>query len=80
MDVDALPEEAVLTDEKPAYFYYTETPAEAQTLVFKRMNVKTGYEEDGYVQVELENPIPPAGRIVTKGTYFIKSVAMRGEK
>jgi cobalt-zinc-cadmium efflux system membrane fusion protein len=71
---DALPESALMNygTGKP-YIYYTSSPASSDEHKFNRMAVETGYEEDGYVHVILQEALPTAARIVTRGGYYIQS-------
>ena len=71
---DALPESALMNygAGKP-YIYYTTSPASSDETEFARINVDTGYEEDGYVHVILNKPLPANARIVTQGGYYVQS-------
>ena len=75
--VDALPEEAVITDENSAYFFITESPEGSATLNFSKIPVTTGFREDGFVQVTPLKAIPAGARIPVKGTYFIKAQGLK---
>jgi hypothetical protein len=44
---------------------------------FKRVPVKTGFREEGYIQVEPLTSIPPEARIVMKGAYFIRAEGLK---
>jgi cobalt-zinc-cadmium efflux system membrane fusion protein len=77
-NLDALPEEAVvIEDENNAYIFYTVSPAGLKETEFKKAPVKTGFREEGYLQVELLTAIPADARIVTKGAYFIRAEGLK---
>ena len=77
-NLDALPEEAVLIeDENNAWIYFTVSPEGSKEMEFKRVPVKTGFREEGYIQVEPLTSIPPEARIVMKGAYFIKAEGLK---
>lgn len=44
-----------------------------QVYTFKKVEVATGVEESGYVEVRLLNDLPPNKRIATKGAFYIYS-------
>jgi cobalt-zinc-cadmium efflux system membrane fusion protein len=75
--LDALPEEAVITENDQAYCFFTLSPDNSKELKFRKLNVKAGFREDGFVQVEPLQEIPAGARIVTKGTYFIKAEGLK---
>jgi cobalt-zinc-cadmium efflux system membrane fusion protein len=75
--LDALPEEAVITENDQSYCYFSTSADHSKELKFRKLSVKTGFREDGFVQVEPLQEIPAGARIVTKGTYFIKSEGLK---
>ena len=77
-NLDALPEDAVvIEDENNAYVYYTVSPDDSKEKEFKRVQVRTGFREEGFIQVELLSPVPPNARIVLQGAYFIKAEGLK---
>lgn len=77
-EVDALPEESVVTETgKDPYVFYTVSQPGDSLVVFTKVSVKTGFHEDGFIQVEPLTPIPEYARIVIKGSYYIKAEGIR---
>jgi cobalt-zinc-cadmium efflux system membrane fusion protein len=79
--VEALPEEAIIiegTDKN--YIFYTLSSDKDDPMIFKRIYLGTGFIEDGYVQVDLEENLPEDARIVVKGAYYVKAEMMKGEE
>lgn len=80
-DLDALPEEAILTGvNNETYCFYTLSPASSSSLNFQKLMLKTGFREDGYVQVAPVTLLPSGGRIVIKGSYFIKAEQLKQQE
>jgi cobalt-zinc-cadmium efflux system membrane fusion protein len=75
--LDALPEEAVIAIDNANYIYCTTTPDNTKQFTFFKVPVKTGFKEMGYIQVEPLTAIPSEGRVVIKGTYFIRSEELK---
>jgi cobalt-zinc-cadmium efflux system membrane fusion protein len=76
-NLDALPEEAVVMEEETSFCYYTTDPEKSASIRYKKIPVRTGFKEDGYIQTELLQPLPPGARIVIKGAYFIKAEGLK---
>jgi cobalt-zinc-cadmium efflux system membrane fusion protein len=76
-ELDALPEEAVIADDNESFCYYTQTPDGSGAIGFKKALLRTGFREDGFIQVEPLTAIPAGARIVVKGTYFIKAEGLK---
>ena len=77
-EVDALPEESVVgegTDD--TYIYYTCSKETDSLVMFRRMEVTTGFSEGGYIQIFLSEPMPADARVVVKGSYFVKSEELK---
>lgn len=80
-ELDALPEEAILTGtNNETYCFYTVSSVSSATMSFQKLMLKTGFREDGYVQVAPVTVLPPGGRIVIKGSYFIKSEQLKQQE
>ena len=79
-ELDALPEEAVIADDTESFCYYTQTPDGSDVVGFKKALLRTGFREDGFIQVEPLTAIPAGARIVIKGTYFIKAEGLKQEE
>jgi cobalt-zinc-cadmium efflux system membrane fusion protein len=74
-DVEALPEEAVVRIDRNEHIIYYTTPALQmdEGTYFMMVRVATGFVEDGYIQVFLEEKIPDDAMIVVAGAYFLKT-------
>lgn len=75
--VDALPEEAVITDEANPYIFITPDQDQSANFHFIRIPVQTGFREDGFIQVTPLKAIPAGMRIPVKGTFFIKAQGLK---
>ncbi len=75
MEVETLPEEAVVRmgNQKYVVFYTTPKMKGDEGTSFLFVTVKTGYAQDGSVEVSLLENIPEEAMIVTKGGYFLKT-------
>ncbi len=71
---DALPESAIMNfGTGNPYIYYTTSRLESPTLSFLKTAVKTGFDEGGFVQVQLMQSLPKEAMIVTNGGYYVQS-------
>jgi cobalt-zinc-cadmium efflux system membrane fusion protein len=76
--LDALPEEAiVIENEMEKYGFYTVDEPQAEEMTFYRFDVKTGYVEDGFIQVEPIEKLPDRAKIVIEGVYYIRAEIMK---
>lgn len=75
MEVETLPEEAVVRMGNQEYVVFYTTPdmqgEEGNSFLF--VSVKTGYAQDGSVEISLLESIPEDAMIVVKGGYFLKT-------
>ena len=76
-EVDALPEEAVVTDHDGSYCFYALSGETDREFRFFRLPLKTGFREDNYIQVEPLTMLPAGARIVNAGTYFVKAEGLK---
>jgi cobalt-zinc-cadmium efflux system membrane fusion protein len=69
---DALPESAIMNSgsDNP-YIFFTTTPEGSDQMFFDRAAITTGYAEDGFVSVKLQQPLPANALVVTKGGYWV---------
>lgn len=68
----SLPEDAIITrSEDEQFIYYTLDDTNGESLSFNELPVKTGYREEGWVQVSFDNPPPKGAKIVVEGAYYI---------
>lgn len=75
--VDALPEEAVYTAGDGSHLiYYTSSDTTSDQVEFSEMVVKTGFREDGFVQVEPLQPLAKGSFVVVKGTWFVRAALL----
>ncbi len=79
-ELDALPEEAVVSDDQGHYIFFTADSDQATEMRFRKIPVKTGFREDGFIQVTPILPVPAGARIVVRGTYFIKAQGLKQEE
>jgi len=79
-ELDALPEEAVVADDQEQYVFFTLDSDQAPEMRFRKTPVKTGFREDGFIQVTPLLPLQAGARIVVKGTYFIKAQGLKQEE
>ncbi len=76
--LEALPERAiVIENDNETYGFYTLDDPEKNQASFYKFNVKTGFAEDGFVQVTPVLPLPDNAMIVIDGVYYIKSEMMK---
>lgn len=71
---DALPESAIMNSgsDNP-YIFFTTTPDGSDEVYFNRAAIATGYDEEGFVRVKLQQPLPANARVVIKGGYYISA-------
>lgn len=75
--LDALPEEAVYTSGDGSHLiYYTTSDTASEQIEFREMVVKTGFREDGFVQVEPLQILSSGSFIVVKGTWFVRAALL----
>jgi len=71
---DALPESAIMNfGTGNPYIYYTTSAPNSPKLSFLKTAVKTGFDEHGFVQVQLMQVLPEGAMIVTNGGYYVQS-------
>lgn len=76
-DLNALPEEAILTGQDGSWCYYALQDGADSITRFYRLPLKTGFREDGYVEAEPLSPLPAGARIVMTGAYFIRAEGLK---
>lgn len=77
-EVPALPEEAVVKAEGREFIFILEE-ADANHFHFKRIEVKTGIAELGFVQITLLDETVEPKNIVRKGAYYLQSHLIKNE-
>jgi len=77
----ALPETAVITEDRKTYIFITTQTEEEQKeeYEFKMFEVKTGKQEGGWIAIDLLKPLPENARIVQKGAYYLISEMIKDE-
>jgi cobalt-zinc-cadmium efflux system membrane fusion protein len=76
--LDALPESAVIIEnDLDKYGFYTLDNWNSKELTFHRFDLKTGYVEDGYINVKPLNELPENAKVALTGVYYIKSEILR---
>lgn len=79
--VQALPEESIIIEgDNEFYVFYTLSDENDDPILFKRLVVKTGFVEDGFVQVTPLEKIAESARIVTNGGYYVKAEMLKGQE
>ncbi|WP_028523307.1 efflux RND transporter periplasmic adaptor subunit [Runella limosa] len=90
-DVNTLPVEAIVKAEGKEFIFINEAEEEHEHSTsekvheedtgvhFKRIEVKTGITQLGYVQVTPLEQIPAGAKIVTKGAYYLQSSIANAE-
>ncbi|MCF8366359.1 MAG: efflux RND transporter periplasmic adaptor subunit, partial [Bacteroidales bacterium] len=78
--LEALPAGAIMNyGSGNPYIYFTVEQEGNKNFFFSKIAVKTGFEEDEFVQIEAVDAIPQNARIVTKGGYYIQAEEGKGE-
>jgi cobalt-zinc-cadmium efflux system membrane fusion protein len=78
--VPALPVQAVVNEAGKEYIFIktaNENSSE-ENIVFKRIEIKSGLEDLGYVEILPLDKLPPDAEIAVKGTFYIHSVFKPG--
>jgi cobalt-zinc-cadmium efflux system membrane fusion protein len=91
-EVQALPEEAVVSDGGSSYIFSREEHEEQSTVNkvtdseyqahgsrFKAVEVTTGVTDNGFVEIKLLEKLSEDTEVVTKGAFFILSEMKKGE-
>lgn len=76
--VQALPEEAVISQEGLDFVFILEENS-LEGMKFRRVAVKTGEKDDGYIAVELLESLPEGVLFVTTQAYYLAAQMMKGE-
>lgn len=80
-EMDALPENAIMNfGSEHTFVYYTLSTPDAEKLVFTKAFVKTGFAEDGFIQVKTLDQLPGGALVVTSGGYYIRSEEAKNEE
>lgn len=77
----ALPESAVITEDGKTYIFINTQTEEQQKeeYEFKMLEVKTGKQEGGWIEISLLMPLPENAQIVQNGAYYLIAEMMKGE-
>ena len=76
--LDALPESAVVIEnDNTKYGFYSEDPEGSAAYHFHPILLRTGFMEEGYVEVYPEEELPEGARMVMTGVYYLKSEMMK---
>jgi membrane fusion protein, heavy metal efflux system len=79
-EVNTLPIDAVVNAEGKEFIFVQEIGNQAKKSVqFKRIEVKTGTIQLGFVQTTPLEEIPKLAKIVTKGSYYLQSAIANSE-
>ena len=72
-EVDALPDDAIVTIEGRHYVFAVEHQ-EAEVTHFKKTEVIPGIKDRGYTQVKFPTPVAPATKFVIKNAFYLGSM------
>lgn len=77
----ALPETAVITEDRKTYIFITTQTEEEQKeeYEFKLFEVKTGKQEGGWIAIDFLEPLPKNAQIVQNGAYYLISEMLKDE-
>lgn len=78
-EVAALPEEAITVD-RGLYYIFVVEEAHGDEIHFKKIQVLTGAQDFGYIEVDPLEPLPNNTQIVTSGAYFLMAQSKKGEE
>ena len=78
-EVAALPEEAITID-KGLYYIFIVNDLEGDETHFKKIQVLTGAQDFGYIEVDPLEPLSPDAQVVTTGAYFLMAQSKKGEE
>jgi len=79
--VNAIPENAIIYEgNNNKYIFYTLSNDGDDPMIFKKLYLLTGLEEEGFVQVTPVEKLPEEARIVIDGGYYIKAEMLKGEE
>lgn len=80
-EFDALPESAIMNfGSNQTYLYFTLSEPNADRMFFEKRMLKTGFSENGYIQVTLSHPMPEGAMVVTNGGYYIRAEEAKNEE
>lgn len=80
-EFDALPENAIMNfGSDQTYIYYTLAGTADMNLFFDKAYVKTGFAEEGFIQVILTEPLPSGALVVTNGGYYLRAEEMKNQE
>ena len=69
---------AIPQNDNETYGFYTLDNPDGTQARFHKFNVKTGFTEEGFVQVSPQDSLPEGAQIVIKGVYYVKSEMLKG--
>ena len=80
-EVTALPGEAIIEEEGKSYIFLAEKEEENEETqwIFKPVEVITGEENEGWVEIKLMEPLPEGAKLAWSGAYYLISEMKKGE-
>ena len=80
-NVLALPEDAVIVDEGKTYLFTAERRQEDRNTewIFTPVEIATGMEEDGWVEVKLTDPLPDGSCLAWNNAYYLMAEMKKGQ-
>jgi cobalt-zinc-cadmium efflux system membrane fusion protein len=80
-EFDALPESAIMNfGSDQTYIYYTSSGLSDATLFFEKAFVKTGFAEEGFIQIVLTEALPSGALVVINGGYYLRAEEMKNKE
>ncbi|KYG77512.1 MULTISPECIES: efflux RND transporter periplasmic adaptor subunit [Roseivirga] len=77
--VKALPEEAIIEEEGKPYIFLAEARKEEETeWEFRAIEIRTGVSNDGWVEINLLEPLPQGARVAWNNAYYLIAEMKKG--
>jgi membrane fusion protein, heavy metal efflux system len=79
--VNALPEEAVIVEEGKSYIFMAEAHQEGGKTewVFKPIEIRTGTYDEGWVEINLLEPLPKGAQVAWNNAYYLIAEMKKSE-
>jgi cobalt-zinc-cadmium efflux system membrane fusion protein len=78
--VKALPEEAIIEEEGKPYIFLAEARKEEEETEweFRPIEVRTGVSNDGWVEINLLEPLPEGTKVAWNNAYYLIAEMKKG--
>lgn len=79
--IKALPEEAIIVEEGKPYIFMAEIHQEGEEIewVFNPVEIRTGISNQGWVEVNLLEPLPENAKVAWNNAYYLIAEMKKGE-